>query len=110
MFSTTEDMYFLTGLPFRGREVVMDPHIPGEDRVETMAAQNFLGPNPMSGSIVWIEAIDELLIECIATMVVRIYGSLGTQPITCGQLRVVEEVLDGDLFAWGVLMHTRMMS
>jgi hypothetical protein len=30
--------------------------------------------------------------------------------ITGGQLRVVEQVLDGDLFAWGVLMHTKMMS
>jgi hypothetical protein len=43
-------------------------------------------------------------------MVVKIYGSFGTQWITGGHLRVVEEVLYGDLFAWGVLMHTRMVS
>jgi hypothetical protein len=61
---------------------------------------------PYVGSVMWIEAIDDLLTECIMTMVVRIYGSLGTQWIIGGQLRVVEEVLDGDLFAWGVLMHT----
>jgi hypothetical protein len=110
-FSATEDVYFLTGLPFHGRALVIDPHLPGEDRVETMVARHCSGLNPMSGSvIVQIEAIDDLLTECIATMVVRIYGSLGTQWITGGQLRVVEEVLDGDLFAWGVLMHTRMMS
>jgi hypothetical protein len=42
-------------------------------------------------------------------MVVRIYRSLGTQQITGGQLREVEKFLDGDLFAWDVLMHTNMM-
>jgi len=64
----------------------------------------------MSGLVVHIEAIDDLLIKCILTMVVRIYRSLATQRITGGQLKVVEKVLDGDLFAWGVLMHTKMMS
>jgi hypothetical protein len=64
----------------------------------------------MSGLVIHIEAIDDLLIECIVAMVVRIYGSLGTQRITGGQLRVVEQVLDGHLFAWGVLMHTKMMA
>jgi hypothetical protein len=42
-------------------------------------------------------------------MVVRIYEYFGTQWITRGQLRIVERVLDGDLFAWGVLLHTKMM-
>jgi hypothetical protein len=74
-----------------------------------MVARHCTGSNPMSGSVIRIEAIDDLLTECITAMVVRIYGSLGTQWITGGQLRVVEQVLDGDLFAWGVLMHTKMM-
>jgi hypothetical protein len=43
-------------------------------------------------------------------MVVRIYGSLGTHAYHRWSVEVVEEVLDGDLFAWGVLMHTRMVS
>jgi hypothetical protein len=64
----------------------------------------FFGVEPMSGLVVNIEALDDLLTECIATMVVRIYGSLATHRITCGNMRVVEEVLDGDLFAWGVMM------
>jgi hypothetical protein len=59
------------------------------------------GPNSMSGSVIQIEVIDDLLTECITAMVVRIYGSLGTQWITGGQLRIVEWVLDGDLFSWG---------
>jgi len=63
----------------------------------------------MSGSVIRIETIDDLLMECIAAMVVRIYGSLGTQRITGGQLRVVDRVLNGDLFAWGVFLHTNMM-
>jgi hypothetical protein len=109
-FSATEDVYFLMGLPFHGMALAIDPHLPGEDRVETMAARHCTGPNPMSGSVIRIEAIDDLLTECIATMVVRIYRSLGTQRITGGQLRVVEQVLDGDLFAWGVLMHTKILS
>jgi hypothetical protein len=32
----------------------------------------------MSGSFIRIEALDDLLMEFIATMVVRMYGSLGT--------------------------------
>jgi hypothetical protein len=78
--------------------------------VDTIATHHCSGPNPMSGLVMQIEAIDDLLTKCITIMVVRIYGSLGTQWITGGQLRVVEEVLDGDLFSWGVLMHTQMMS
>jgi hypothetical protein len=83
-FSATENIYFLTGLPFWGRELVVDPHIPGEDRVETITVRHCSGLNPMSGLVVWIEALDDLLTECIETMVVRIYGSLGTQWITGG--------------------------
>jgi hypothetical protein len=83
-FSATEDVYFLTGLPFRGMALVVDPHLLGEDQVETMVARHCTGPNPMSGLVICIEAIDDLLTECIATMVVRIYRSLGTQRITGG--------------------------
>jgi hypothetical protein len=35
-FSMTEDVYFLVGLPFRGRALAIDPHLPGEERVENM--------------------------------------------------------------------------
>jgi hypothetical protein len=87
----------------------IDPHLLGEDRVGDLVARHCTGSNLMPVSVIRIESIDDLLTECIAAMVVRIYGSLGTQRITSGQLRVVEQVLDGDLFVWGVLMHTNMM-
>jgi hypothetical protein len=110
MLSATGDIYFFIGLPLQGRVLVMDPHLPREDRVETIVARHCSRSNPMSGSVVWIEALDDLLTKYIVAMEVRIYGSWGTQCITDGQLRVVEEVLDGDLFTWGVLMQTRMVS
>jgi hypothetical protein len=108
-FSATEDVYFLTGLPFHGMALPIDPQLSGDERVGDLVARHCTGPNPMSGSVIQIEAIDDLLTECITAMVVRIYGSLGTQRITGGQLRIVERVLDGDLFSWGVLLHTKMM-
>jgi hypothetical protein len=77
--------------------------------VGDLAARHCTGLNPMSGSVIHIEVIDDLLTECISAMVVRIYRSLGTQQIIHGQLRLVEWVLDGDLFAWGVLLHIKMM-
>jgi hypothetical protein len=52
----------------------------------------------MSGLVVCIEAMDVLLHQCIVTMIVRIYGSLATQWITGGQLRIMQRVLDGDFF------------
>jgi len=84
MFFVAKDIYFLTGIPFRGRGLSMDPHLPREDRIETITARHCSRPNLMSGSVVWIEALDDLLTECIKSMVVRIYGSLGTQRITDG--------------------------
>jgi hypothetical protein len=108
-FSATKDVYFLTGLLFCGMALPVEPHLLGDDRVEMMASRYCTGSNPISRSVIRIEAIDSLMMECIAAMVVRIYRSLGTQKITSGQLRVVEQVLDGDLFTCGVLMHTKMM-
>jgi hypothetical protein len=63
----------------------------------------------MSGSVVRIEAMDELLHQCITTMIVRIYGSLATQWISGGQLRIMQRVLDGDFFSWGLMLHAKMM-
>jgi hypothetical protein len=83
-------VYFLTGLPFCGMALAVHPHLTWEDWVETMEACHCTGPNPMSGLVVRIESIDDLLNECIVAMVVRIYKSLGTQWISGGQLRVVE--------------------
>jgi hypothetical protein len=100
---------FFDGAPIHGMALPTDPQLSGDERVGDLVARHYMGPNPMSGSVIRIEVIDDLLTECIVAMVVRIYGSLGTQQITGGQLRIVEWVLDGDLFSWGLMLHTRMM-
>jgi hypothetical protein len=63
----------------------------------------------MSGSVVRIETMGDLLHQCIASMIVRIYGSLVTQQISGGQLIIMQRFLDGDLLSWGLMMHTKMM-
>jgi hypothetical protein len=36
-FSTVEDVYFLTGLPFRGMALLADPQLPGDVRLIDVA-------------------------------------------------------------------------
>jgi hypothetical protein len=43
----------------------------------------------MSGSMVRIGAMDSLVYHCIASMIVRVYGSLATQWISGGQQRIM---------------------
>jgi hypothetical protein len=64
----------------------------------------------MSGTVVSIGAIDSLAHRCIAAMIVRIYGSLATQRISGGRLLVLERVLAGERFAWGLMLHARMVA
>ena len=40
----------------------------------------------------------------------RVYGSLATQWISGGQLLVLERVLAGERFAWGLTLHARMVA
>jgi hypothetical protein len=42
-------------------------------------------------------------------MVVRVYGSLATQRISGGQLRIMGRVLAGEHFAWGLMLHAKMV-
>jgi hypothetical protein len=42
-------------------------------------------------------------------MIVRIYRSLATHRISGGQLRIMERVLDGDFFSWGLMFHAKTM-
>jgi hypothetical protein len=56
-----------------------------------------------------IGLIDALAHRCIAMMIVRVYGSLATQWINGGQLMVMERVLAGEHFTWGLTLHARMV-
>ena len=64
----------------------------------------------MFRTVVSITAIDSLVHHCIAMMIVRVYGSLATQRISGGQLLVLERVLAGEWFAWGLTLHARMVA
>jgi hypothetical protein len=86
-----------------------DPQLPGDVWLIDLARDYCLGPNPMSGLVVRIEVMDALLHQCIMSMIVRIYGSLATQRIRGGQLRIMQRVLDGDFFSWGLMLHAKMM-
>jgi hypothetical protein len=64
----------------------------------------------MSGTVVSISAIDSLAHHCIAAMIVRIYGSFATQWISGGQLLVLERVVAGEQFTWGLTLHEWMVA
>jgi hypothetical protein len=98
-FTVVEDIYFLTGLPFRGTPLPADPVLPGDGQLVTLAQRYCLGENFMSGSVVSIGAMDALVHRCMAAMIVRVYGSLATQRISGGQLRVMQRALAGEHFA-----------
>jgi hypothetical protein len=100
-FSTMEDVYFLMGLPFQGMALPTDPQFPGDVHLVDLAWRYCSGLNIMSGSVVRIEAMDDLLHQCITMMIVRIYRSLATQWISGGQLSIMQRVLDGDFFVGG---------
>jgi hypothetical protein len=110
-FTAVEDVYFLTGLPFRGTPLPAKPMLPRDTHLVTFARQFCSGENFMSGTVVSISGIDSLTHRCIAAMIVRVYGSLVTQRISGGQLVVLERVMVGrERFAWGLMLHARMIS
>jgi hypothetical protein len=53
----------------------------------------------MSSSMVSIGAMDALVHFCVATMIMRVYGSLATQRISGGHLRIMERALEGEHFS-----------
>jgi hypothetical protein len=63
----------------------------------------------MSSSVVSIGVMDSLAHRYIATMIVRVYGSLAMQRLNGRQLMVMERVLADDHFTWGLTMHSRMV-
>jgi hypothetical protein len=83
-FTAVEDVYFLTGLPFRGTHLPAEPVLPADVQLATLGRRYCLRENFMSGSVVSIGAMDALAHRCVATMIVRVYGSLATQRISGG--------------------------
>ena len=53
--------------------------------------------------------MDALVHHCMATMVVRVYGSLATQRINGCQLRIMQRALGGEHFAWGLMLYSKMV-
>jgi hypothetical protein len=77
-FTVVEDIYFLTGLPFRGTPLPTEPILPANVALVTVGRRYCSRVNFMSGSFVSIRAMDALAHHCIAAMIVRVYGSLST--------------------------------
>jgi hypothetical protein len=109
-FTTVEDVYFLTGLPFRGTPLPVEPVLPRETALGTIAQRYCSGEDIMLGTMVSVSAIDSLTHRCIAAMIVLVYGSLATQRISGGQLLVLERVVGGEQFAWGLTLHAWMIA
>jgi hypothetical protein len=98
-FTMVEDIYFLTGLSFRGTPLPVEPVLPGNVALVIVGRRFHSRENFMSGSVVSIRAMDALTHHCIAAMIVRVYGSLAIQRISGGQLSVMERVLASEHFA-----------
>jgi hypothetical protein len=110
-FTTVEDIYFLTGLPFRGTPLPVEPVLPRDTHLWEITERYCSGENYMSGTVVSISGLDSLLHHCIAAMIVHVYGSLATQQISGGQLLLLERVVVGrERFAWGLTLHVWMIT
>jgi hypothetical protein len=83
-FTAVEDIYFLTGLPFRGTPLPAEPVLPRTILLADIGQRYCSGRDFISGTVVSIGVIESLAHSCIATMIVRIYGSLVTQWISGG--------------------------
>jgi hypothetical protein len=94
---------------FWGTPLPTEPVLPRDVELVIVDQRFYSRVNFMSGSIVSIGAVDALAHHCIAAMIVRVYGSLATQRISGGQLSVMERVLDGEHFTWGLTLNARMV-
>jgi hypothetical protein len=90
-FTAEEDVYFLTGLLFRGTLMLTVPVMPRETDLAGFARRFCSGGHFMTGSAVRINALDVLLHRCVASMIVRIYGSTTPHRISGGEF-----IFDGE--------------
>jgi hypothetical protein len=106
-FTAVEDIYFLTGLPFRGTPLPAVPVLPRGTDLEEVAERFFSGEHYMTGSSVRIRAIDVLLHRCVAAMIVRVYRTRAPHRISGGELILMERVVVGRSGSPGVSLFTR---
>jgi hypothetical protein len=110
-FTAVEDVYFLTGLPFRGTPLPAVPVLPRDTQLRTVAEQYCSGEDYMTGTSVRISGIDALLHRCIAAMIVQVYGSRAPHRISGGELSLMERVVVGhEWFTWGLTLHAHMIA
>jgi hypothetical protein len=110
-FTAEEDVYFLTGIPFRGTPMLTAPVMPRETDLAGFARRFCSGGHFMTGSAVRINALDVLLHRCVASMIVRIYGSTAPHRMSGGELSLMERVVVGrERFAWGMALHSHMVA
>jgi hypothetical protein len=110
-FTAVEDIYFLTGLPFRGTPLPAVPVLPRDTDLREVAERYCSGEHYMTGSSVSISRIDVLLHRCIAAMIVRVYGSRAPHRISGAELMLMERVVVGrERFAWGLTLHAQMIA
>jgi hypothetical protein len=105
-FTVVEDVYFLTGLPFRGTPLSAVPVLPRGIDLPEVAERYCSGEHYMTGSSVRISVIDVLLHHCVAAMIVRVYGTRAPHQISGSELFLMERVVVGfERFAWGLTLH-----
>jgi hypothetical protein len=110
-FTAEEDVYFLTGLPFQGTPMLTAPVMPRETDLAGFARRFCSGGHFMTGSAVRINALDVLLHQCVASMIVQIYGSTAPHRMSGGELSLMERVVVGrERFAWGMALHSQMVA
>jgi hypothetical protein len=102
-------VYFLTGVPFQGSTLPAEPVLLRDGQLADMARTYCTGEDFMYGSVVRIGAMDALVHRCITMMIVRVYGSLATQRISGGELKIIQRGLCGEHFSWGLMLHTKMI-
>jgi hypothetical protein len=110
-FTVVEDIYFLTGLPFRGTPLRAVPVLPSDTDLAEVVERYCSDGYYMTGSSVRIRAIDVLLHRCVAAMIVRVYGTRAPHRISSSELTLMERVVVGrEQFAWGLMLHTQMIA
>jgi hypothetical protein len=92
-FTAVEDIYFLTGLPFRGIPLPVVPALSRDTDLAEVAERYCSGGHYMTGSSVCINAIDFLLHRCIAAMIVWVYGTRAPHWISGSELLLMERVV-----------------